>query len=400
MWEQIRSNKRKSVLLVILAAGLLFVAGYALGEVLAPGMGPVGLGAAFVIWIVLTVISYYQGDRIFLAISGAKKIEKQDVPRLYNVVEEMTIAAGLPKMPDVYVIDDRAPNAFATGRTPERAAVAVTSGLLKMCNRDELQGVVAHEIGHVNNRDVLLMLIAGALMGSIVLLAEVGLRSLWFRGRTRSRRSAGGGGRGQLALLVVALVLLILAPIIARLIYFALSRRREYLADASGALYTRYPEGLASALEKIAASHERVESANRATAPMYIVNPLKQQGLKASDLAATHPPTSKRVGILRAMAGVSFADYERAYQQVLGEKKSAIPASARTVGRDKQKREPSPEEDSKERAREIQDFLWRVNEFLFLACACGVILKRPPDFKKSEVKCPNCGRTHDASEFK
>lgn len=402
MWEQIRSNERRSVVLVIVAAMLLFALGYLLAEALVgPGAGLFGLGAAFIAWILLSLMAYYAGDQIFLGISGARQIEKEDMPRLWNVVEEMTIASGMPEMPAVYIIDDRAPNAFATGRTPDRAAVAVTSGLLKMCNRDELQGVVAHEMGHVNNRDVLLMLMAGALVGSIVLLAEVGMRAMWFGGRTRSRSSRmKGGGQVRAILLIVAIVLMILAPLIARLIYFALSRRREYLADASGALYTRYPDGLASALEKIGGSHDKVQAANRATAPMYIVNPLKQQGKAAVDLAATHPPLSHRVKVLRSMGGVSFAHFEQAYKKVHGERASAIPATSMHVGRGESKRERSvEEEDSKRRAREIQDFLWRVNNFLFLACACGTVLKRPPDLKKDEVECPNCGRMHKTSEF-
>ena len=163
MWEQIRANKRKSAVLVVAVAAVLFGLGYFGAEAFVPGAGLVGLAVAFVIWLVLSTISYFGGDNIFLALAGARKIEKQDLPVLYNVVEEMTIASGLAKMPDVYVVDDPSPNAFATGRTPDRAAVAVTAGLLRACNRDELQGVVAHEIGHVKNRDTLLMLMAGVI---------------------------------------------------------------------------------------------------------------------------------------------------------------------------------------------------------------------------------------------
>jgi len=401
MWEQIRSNKMKSAFLVVGVAAFLFALGYFLAELFAPGMGLAGLATAFVLWIVLTLVSYFGGDKIFLTMAGARKIEKQDLPQLYNVVEEMTIASGLKKMPDIYVIDDRAPNAFATGRNPDRAAVAVTSGLLKLCNRDELQGVVAHEIGHIQNRDILLMLIAGAMVGSIVLLADLGVRALWFGGRSRSRSSRrGGGGQAQVFILIVALLLMILAPLIAHLIYFALSRRREYLADASSALYTRYPEGLASALEKLAASHDTLRSASRATAPMYIVNPLKQQGLKATDLSSTHPPISERVAILRSMAGVSFADYDQAYRRVARRKSPVIPASARSTGAGVSTRAPAAGQETKERARQVNDFFWRLNRFLFLACPCGVVLKRPPDFKQSRITCPHCGRVHEAKDFK
>ena len=401
MWEQIRSNKMKSALLVEGVAACLFALGYFLAELVAPGMGLGGLAIAFVIWIALALISYFQGDKIFLAMAGARKVEKRDLPQLYNVVEEMTIASGLKKMPDIYVIDDRAPNAFATGRDPDRAAVAVTSGLLKLCDRDELQGVVAHEMGHIQNRDILLMLIAGTMVGSIVLLADVGVRALWFGGRSRSRSSRrGGGGQGQAIVMVIALLLVVLAPVLAQLIYFALSRRREYLADASSALYTRYPEGLASALEKLAASHDTLRSASRATAPMYIVNPLSQQGLKASGLSATHPPISQRVGILRSMAGVSFAEYEQAYGQVSRRKGRVIPASARSTGQGVSVRTPSAGQETKARAREVNDFFWRLGGFLFLACPCGVVLKRPPDLKQPVIACPHCGRSHRAEKFK
>ncbi len=194
MFEAIAANRRKSALLVVLMALLLGALGYALGELYAKNGGPFGLVIAAIVWLVLTLVAYSQGDQIFLNMSGARKIGPDDLPVLWNVVEEMTIASGLPKMPTVYVIDDPTPNAFATGRTPETAAVAVTMGLLKRLDRDELQGVIAHELGHVKNRDILLMLFAGVLMGAIVLLADVGLRS-WLWGGGRSRRSSNDSGR-------------------------------------------------------------------------------------------------------------------------------------------------------------------------------------------------------------
>ena len=248
-------------------------------------------------WLILTLVAWFQGDSIYLAMSGARKVTKDDLPVLYDVVEEMTIASGLPKVPDIYVIDDAAPNAFATGRKPETASVAVTSGLLKALNRDELQGVVAHELGHIRNRDILLMLFAGVMAGAIVMLAEVGLRGMWFSGGRRSRRSNDSGGGGAAIIMLVAVVLMILAPIIAQLIYFAISRKREYLADASAAAYTRYPEGLASALEKIAAAPaEQLRGANRANAPMYIVNPLQaaDERRPRGRLGHRHAPADRR----------------------------------------------------------------------------------------------------------
>ncbi|GAI58015.1 unnamed protein product, partial [marine sediment metagenome] len=197
------------------------------------------------------------------------------------------------KMPDIYIIDDPALNAFATGRDPNRAAVAITSGLLQKLNRDQLQGVIAHEISHIKNRDVLLMAMSSVLLGTIVILAWYATRILFFSSMAGGRRSSSsGGGSGQLIILAVGIVLIILAPIMAQLIYFAISRKREYLADASSALYTRYPEGLASALEKLAASTSQLKSANKATAPMYIINPFRKKGMQASNLTSTHPPTS------------------------------------------------------------------------------------------------------------
>ena len=303
MWEQIAANRRKSVVLVFAAAVLLVALGYGLGEYFGGrGFGPGGAGLALLVWLVMTLVAWFQGDKVMLSVSGAKKVDKADLPVLFNVVEEMTLAAGLPQMPAVYVIDDPAPNAFATGRRAETASVAVTSGLLRQLNRDELQGVIAHEMAHVRNRDIQLMLFAGVLAGAIVILAEVGLRGMWFGGgRSRSRRGSGQDGSGIVA--VVAIVLMILAPILAQVIYFAVSRKREYLADASAAAFTRYPEGLASALEKISRAPQKLGGANQATAPMYIINPLKRSGQMAANATRTHPPIDERIRILRTMAG-------------------------------------------------------------------------------------------------
>ncbi len=282
------------------------------------------------------LVAFFQGDSIILGMAHARKIKPEDYPRLYNVVEEMKIASGLEKMPDIYIIDDPALNAFATGRDPNKASVAITSGLLQKLNRDELQGVMGHEISHVRNRDVLLMAITTVMLGTIVILAWYASRFLIFGGMgTRSRRSSssGGGGYAQIIILAVGLILIILAPIAAQLIYYAVSRKREYLADASSALYTRYPEGLASALEKLATGPE-LKSANKATAPMYITNPFKTGKRALSDLTSTHPPLADRIRILRAMAGVSYADYDKAYRQVRGKGivPAAVAASAGAVG--------------------------------------------------------------------
>jgi heat shock protein HtpX len=396
MWEQIRANQRTSVLLVVLMAALLCILGYAVGEALAPGRGLLGLAAAFALWVILSLVSYYSGGSITLAVSGARKIQKSDFPKLFNVVEEMQIASGLAKMPDIYIIDDPAPNAFATGRDPNHAAVAVTSGLLNACSRDELQGVIAHEMAHVRNRDILLMIMVGVLLGTIVLIADVFRRSMFYGGLGRNtRRSSRDSGQAQAILAIVAIVLAILAPLLAQLIYFAVSRKREYLADACGAQFTRYPEGLASALEKISASTATLQRASRATAPMYIINPLKTEGRAANDVTSTHPPIQQRIKILRGMAGgAAFVDYERAYRQITG-KRSVLPSSALKDSAHLPARtaEQSAEKPA-ERVREATDVLWKLSNFSFITCPCGVVLKIPPKFKHPAIQCPHCNRDH------
>jgi heat shock protein HtpX len=397
VWEQIRSNQIRSVVLTIGMGALLILIGYFLGLYFFDSATG-GLIIAIVVWAILSLVGYFQGDSILLSMSRAKKISRDDHPRLYNVVEEMKIASGLEKMPNIYIIDDPALNAFATGRDPNRASVAITSGLLQKLNRDELQGVIGHEISHIKNRDVLLMAMCSILLGTIVLLAWYGSRFLIF-GAAGSRRSSSsrGGGQGQLIILIVALVFMILAPIMAQLIYFAISRKREYLADASSALYTRNPEGLASALEKLGASTGQLKSANKATAPMYIINPFRKKGMKASDLTSTHPPISERIRILRAMAGSSFIDYDQAYRKEhRGE--GVIPTAslaAETVPIKTIKLEGEAGELNEiQRARETSDVMWRLSNYNTITCDCGAKLRVPPKFKEPSIKCPHCGRTH------
>jgi heat shock protein HtpX len=400
MWEQIRANKIKSVWVVAGMGVLLLGFGYLIGEIFFES-GIAGIVLASIVWLIMNLVAFFQGDQVFLAVSKAKKIERNDHPRLFNIVEEMKIASGLPKMPDIYIIDEPAPNAFAMGRDPNKAAIAVTSGLLQRLNRDELQGVIAHEIGHIKNRDVLLMVITGITMGAIVLLADFALIYLILGGAGGGRRSSssGGGGQGQIIILIVGIAFIILAPIIARLLYFAMSRKREYLADASGALYTRYPEGLASALENISSSTNVLKSANRVTAPMYIINPLHKPGLKASDLTSTHPPTSERIRILRSMGNsAAFADYDRVFRQVHKGGGGVIPQStlAGAVGlveaRGAPVEEKKPEKVEKlERAREVSELLEKLNQYTALACNCGAKFRVPLDFKGSSIKCPRCG---------
>ncbi|MCL0098482.1 M48 family metallopeptidase [Dehalococcoidia bacterium] len=392
MWEQIRDNRLKSMVLVAAMAGVLLLIGYFLGlAFFGSAMG--GLVVALLVWGIMTAVAFFQGDNIFLAISKAKKIERDDHPRLYNIVEEMKIASGLEYMPAIYIIDDPAMNAFATGRDPKRASVAVTSGLLQKLNRDELQGVISHELAHIKNRDVLLMTLCGVLLGAIVMISWYMMHMLFWGGMFGGRRSSGGGGGGHVIVLVIGLALMILAPIFARLIYFAVSRKREYLADASSAQYTRYPEGLASALEKLASSKIQLQSANQALAPMYITNPFRKEGRAASDLSSTHPPISERIRILRSMGGgASFADYDNAYAKVHRGGGSVIPASALAGASAVGLRPAEPEPGKMERVRETSDLMWRMNNYKTINCDCGTKLKVPPRFQKANVRCPHCGR--------
>jgi heat shock protein HtpX len=404
MWELISANKRNSIILMVMMAAVLLALGYVIGVAFAgQDAGFIGLLVAAVIWLILSLVSLSSGDQILLSASNAKQITHDDHPQLVNIVEEMKIAAGLPAMPKIYIIPDPAPNAFATGRSPQSASVAVTAGLLGRLNRDELQGVIGHEMSHILHRDILYVTLAGIMLGSIVLISQVFLRSMFYGGiGSRRRYSSEGKGSGQamLVMLVVAIIAAILAPIMAQLFYFALSRKREYLADAGAARLTRYPEGLASALEKIAGdTSPQLSAANQVTAPMYIVNPFKKAaGMSLSDLTSTHPPISERIKILRSMgSGVSFKDYSDSFTQVT-HRKTIVPPAALTKedialraagdeAKDKLRRE--------NQMRQVGDIMRKVNQFVFLTCLCGLTLKIPPNFKSDKVQCPRCKRILD-----
>ena len=407
MWEQIKANRTRSIVLVVMLGAVLLLIGWFLGLAFADN-GIMGLVIALAVWGFMNLIAYFQGDSILLSVAGARKIQPSDHPRLYNVVEEMKIASGLEKMPDVYIIDDPALNAFATGRDINHASVAITSGLLQKLNRDELQGVIAHEISHIKNRDVLLMTMCSVLLGTIVILSYYGSRVMIFGGMAGgSRRSSSKGGSGAAGaiIVVVALLLMILAPIFAQLIYFAISRKREYLADASGALYTRYPEGLASALEKLAQSNTPVKSANQATAPMYFVNPFRNKSMSISDWTSTHPPIQERIRILRAMAGgASYINYDQAFRKVKNTRTGIISektaATAGAVGLRAGSTDSGPVEELPDekvtRAREVNDMMYRMNDYTTINCECGTKLKVPPSMQGTVIKCPRCGRPHQA----
>ncbi|MCD6247125.1 MAG: zinc metalloprotease HtpX [Candidatus Diapherotrites archaeon] len=290
VWDAIAVNKRNSFLLFFFFFLFVLALGWLFSEV--TGLGVIGLIIAFIIAVVSVYFSYYYSDQIVLKISRARPATHEEYTYLDNVVEGLAIAAGIPK-PKIYVIDDSAPNAFATGRDPEHAVICVTTGLLKKLNRAELEGVIAHEISHIKNYDIRFMTLVSVMVGLIALLSDWMLRAFWWGGNRREK--------GNIFVLVIAIVAAILAPIIATLIKLAISRQREFLADANAALLTRYPEGLASALEKLAKDKEPLEAANKATAHLYIVNPLKDHKSFLNNLFSTHPPIEERIRRLRSM---------------------------------------------------------------------------------------------------
>jgi len=261
--------------------------------------GPLGLVLALGVSFAMAWGSYWYSDRIVLSMSRARPVDRETEPYLVNVIEGLSIAAGLP-VPKAYVIDDPAPNAFATGRNPDNAAIAVTRGLIEKLDRLELEGVVAHELAHVKNYDTLVQTMTAVLAGTVVLLSDWMVRSFWWGGGRR-RGSSEGGGQGQAIFVLIGLVLAVLAPVFAALIQMAISRKREYLADANGVLLTRYPPGLASALRKIASDTNRLTVANKATEALYIYNPLKDYGGGLNALFNTHPPIEERIRRLEAM---------------------------------------------------------------------------------------------------
>lgn len=316
--DLIAANKRNSALLVVLFVLFVIAVALILGLGVMAYLDPDSLnrvdwtealllgGITGGIAFLLALLGYWEGDQFILATSGARPITHQDDLELFNVVEEMAIAAGLP-LPRIYLIDDPAPNAFATGRDPAHAAVAITTGLRTKLKRDELQGVMAHEMSHIRNYDIRLMLLLAVLVGTVVMLADVFWQILRSssggssRDSKRDSKEGGGGGVLVLVLLVIAVILAILAPILAQLIQLAVSRQREYLADATAVELTRYPQGLANALRKIDADPAVLKHANRGTAHLYIANPIKKFEERAHSAFASHPPIQERIRRLEAL---------------------------------------------------------------------------------------------------
>ena len=300
MYEQIAANKRRTFLLIVGAVVFLGAIGYAIGVFW--GTGPIGLIIALVVAGALSVGSFLYGDKLVLVSTRAREISAEEAPRLHNIVEGLAIAAGIPK-PKVYVVPEAAPNAYATGRDPEHASIAVTQGLLETMNRVELEGVIGHELAHIVDRDMLVGTVVATVVGAGILLAEFFMRSWWWGG-FGGRRGNDRGGGAALPLFIVGFVLLALAPILGQVIKLAVSRNREYLADAQGVLLTRYPPGLIEALRKLGASSTAMHSANNATAHLWLNQPSRFEGERTGrleSLLSTHPPIAERISRLQEM---------------------------------------------------------------------------------------------------
>jgi len=298
IYQNISSNKRDTVVIMVLFIAVVSFIGWFVGNYFYDGSGVTFLSLALIFSGISGLASYYTSDKIVLAISSAREVSHDEAPDLYNLVENMSIASGIP-MPKVYIIDDSSMNAFATGRDPNHGVICFTSGIIQRLEKRELEGVVAHEMSHIGDYDTRLMCIVSVLVGSVSLLSNWMTRGFFFRGRRRS--SSDGGELGGI-LFVIGLVLLILSPIIATLIKLAISRNREYLADSSAALITRYPNGLANALRKISQDTEILEAANSATAHLYITDPVRDRvGSSISNLFNTHPTIEERIKRLEAM---------------------------------------------------------------------------------------------------
>jgi heat shock protein HtpX len=303
-YDQISANRRNSFLMAAFVIALLALLGFAVGFAISgePAGGVAATGLALVVGSLAGIGTYFSGDSLVLAVSGAKEVDETSAPQVMNVVREMAIAANVP-MPRVYIIDDTAPNAFATGRDPKHASVAVTTGLLQKLDREELQGVIGHELAHVRNYDIRFSLIVGVMVGAIAILADFFLRFTFWGGGNRGRDRDSGGGGAQMIVFIIAIALAILAPLISRFIQLAVNRQREYLADASAIELTRNPYGLERALAKISGDPEVLEVANRGTQHMYFSNPIKRFEARASSLMSTHPSTIDRINRLRQLTG-------------------------------------------------------------------------------------------------
>ncbi|MCF7919313.1 MAG: M48 family metalloprotease [Candidatus Cloacimonetes bacterium] len=431
MEELIRKNKQKSLVLLFFAFVIMLVVGYVLGDLFysyfhnprvpnyAQDRMKFALSFAAVIGVIQairTVLIFHSKSVGLFKMLNLKPADKDKFSKLNNVIAEMSIAAGIPEPPPAYIIPSPALNAMAFGTDPENCAIAVTSGLLAICNRDELQGVIAHELSHIINRDSLFLEVCRSTLGMVVMLRDFLLRSLYWGSMSGAsyRGSSSSKGKGSalnLVFVVLGIIFAILAPVMIQIIYFALSREREYLADAESAHLTRYPPGLASALTKIAYSTHSMDDVDKVTSASFIDQPYGDVIVNNKG-SGTHPPIWNRIRILKNMAGgAGFIDYQKAYNEVMQHKADFMPESmlsskfnAPFRGAESLTDEPAFIE-SKEQFNALvensrgEDIVRLSEDYGFINCECGIKIKIPPEYKKLEIKCPRCGRNH-ILEFK
>ncbi len=453
MWQQISNNKKNTFFLIFGMLLVLILLGAVIGTAVFAHLEIdfqqkelllffifCGSIISVIIWLVQLIAALSAGKKTVLSLGGACKLPQGTHLVLENVVEEMTIAAGLAKKPEIYVIDSSMPNAFATGLNPQNSAIAVTTGLLTQLNRDELQGVVAHEIAHIYNRDTMYMIFAAVMITSITIVADLGVRLFFntgYTGASSSRRSSGGNSGGSINILVLlCIIFMILAPVFAQILYFLVSQKREYLADACSAQFTRYPQGLASALQKISSfSSSNQVNVDKIISPMYIVNPKSADKLNLqkeknssmfNNIWSTHPPTSKRIEVLLKMTGADFKAYNNAFMKVAGNRKPVLdkndlsgvkkidivikdnianhlPASSlvQTDASTKtalKSRKSEVNDNLIDRKRNAEDILWKANNYIFKECQCGTKMKFPHEYYGQTIFCPHCGNAVLVSE--
>jgi len=396
MWELIEKNKRKSLLILFLMFVLMTALSGAIGYSIEPNYG-LYWGAAFgiLLWAVQSLVAYFLGDDIVLHFNMAVVVTPESSPQLYNIVEEMKIAAGLDVMPEIYIVQSPGLNAFATGIRKNKTAICVTSGLVENLNRDELQGVIAHEMSHILNRDVLFMTFAGVMLGTITMLSNALLKGTIFANSDRRSRRKRGIGGGHPAVILILLLLAIFAPILARIFYFTISKKREYLADATAARLTRYPIGLASALQKIA-KKSSVSFVSKITAPMFIVNPHFAGGDEDSIFSAsTHPPIYKRIAILTQLqhgGTVSLGNYQKIYEKEVEHSPLLSNAVLKADTGEKVRLQSESGNKVPEQTKAVEDIILANAGFKILTCECGLKIKLPPSSVAAKVKCPRCKR--------
>lgn len=396
MWELIRINKRKSLFVLILMFILMVSLSGAVGAGFYSADWVKGMlwGALIgvLLWAIQSAVAYFAGDDIVLHFNMAVVVTPESYPQLYNIVEEMKIAAGLSVMPEIYIIESPGMNAFATGIRQEKTAICVTRGLVENLNRDEIQGVIAHEMSHILNRDVLFMTFAGVMLGTITMLSNVMLRgTVAANSSNRRSRKKGGFSGGHPVMILVLLLFAIVAPVLARIFYFTISKKREYLADASAARLTRYPVGLASALEKIA-KQSYVDFVSKITAPMFIVNP-HFAGVDEDSLfsASTHPPIYKRIAILTQLqhgGRVSLENYQKLYEKELSTS-GLFSKTALESDKSEAVRAESTEKFTESRT-DVADIILANTGFKIVTCECGLKIKLPPSDLRMKVVCPRC----------